>query len=74
MDLLAKIQAKEPGFENIHFLEVMACPGGCIGGAGTVMPITKSKAAILQSQKQSTKAHSYESTYEEWLDELAERD
>ena len=33
MDLLDKIQKKEPGFENIHFLEVMAFPGGCaIGG------------------------------------------
>ena len=36
MDLLAKIQAKEPGFENIHFLEVMACPGGCLGGSNTI--------------------------------------
>ena len=35
MDLLAKIKAKEPGFENIHFLEVMACPGGCAMGGGS---------------------------------------
>ena len=35
MDLLAKIKNKEPGFENIHFLEVMACPGGCAMGGGS---------------------------------------
>ena len=35
MDLLAKIEAKEPGFEDIHFLEVMACPGGCVVGGGS---------------------------------------
>jgi NADH-quinone oxidoreductase subunit G len=35
MDLLAKIKDKEPGFENIHFLEVMACPGGCAMGGGS---------------------------------------
>ena len=35
MDLLAKIKEKEPGFENIHFLEVMACPGGCAMGGGS---------------------------------------
>ena len=44
MDLLAKIQAKEPGFENIHFLEVMACPGGCVIGGGS--PKAKGKKGI----------------------------
>jgi [FeFe] hydrogenase (group B1/B3) len=62
------------GKYNGYLLEGMACPGGCIGGAGTVMPIAKSKAAVLQNQKQSSKAHAYDSTYEEWLEELAERD
>ena len=44
MELLAKIQAKEPGFENIHFLEVMACPGGCAAGGGS--PRAKGKKGI----------------------------
>ena len=46
MDLLAKIKAKEPGFENIHFLEVMACPGGCAMGGGS--PKAKGKKGIQQ--------------------------
>ena len=46
MDLLAKIKNKEPGFENIHFLEVMACPGGCAMGGGS--PRAKGKKGIQQ--------------------------
>ena len=46
MDLLAKIKAKEPGFENIHFLEVMACPGGCVMGGGS--PKAKGRKGIDQ--------------------------
>ena len=38
MELLEKIRTKEPGFENIHFLEVMACPGGCAVGGGSPKP------------------------------------
>ena len=46
MDLLAKIKAKEPGFEKIHFLEVMACPGGCVMGGGS--PKAKGKKGAEQ--------------------------
>jgi hypothetical protein len=30
MDLISKIENKEKGFENIYFVEVMACPGVCV--------------------------------------------
>ena len=46
MDLLAKIKEKAPGFENIHFLEVMACPGGCAMGGGS--PRAKGQKGIEQ--------------------------
>ena len=46
MDLLDKIQKKEKGFENIHFLEVMACPGGCAMGGGS--PKAKGKKGVEQ--------------------------
>ncbi|MCR4891561.1 MAG: 4Fe-4S dicluster domain-containing protein [Lachnospiraceae bacterium] len=52
------------GKYNGYLLEGMACPGGCIGGAGTVMPIAKSRNAVLQNKKASTHAHAYESKYE----------
>ncbi len=58
------------GKYNGYLLEGMACPGGCIGGAGTVKPVAASRAAVLQNKKASSKAHSYNSTYEELLDEI----
>ena len=33
----AKIEGKEPPF---HFIEVMACPGGCVGGGGQPYGVT----------------------------------
>ena len=44
MKLLDKIKNKEPGFEVIHFIEVMACPGGCVMGGGS--PKAKGKHGI----------------------------
>ena len=44
MDLISKVESKEPGFENIHFLEVMACPGGCVMGGGS--PKAKGKKVV----------------------------
>ena len=35
MELIDKIEKKEEGFDNIHFVEVMACPGGCVIGGGS---------------------------------------
>ena len=40
MELISKIEDKEKGFENIHFVEVMACPGGCVIGGGSPRAIT----------------------------------
>ncbi len=57
---------------NGYLLEGMACPGGCIGGAGTVQPIPKSAAEVEKVKKQSNKAHAYESGYSGVLPELEE--
>jgi len=46
MLLLEKIKNKEPGFEKIHFIEVMACPGGCAMGGGS--PKAKGKKGVQQ--------------------------
>ena len=35
MELIDKIEKKEEGFENIHFVEVMGCTGGCVIGGGS---------------------------------------
>ena len=46
MELISKIENKEKGFENIHFVEVMACPGGCVIGGGS--PRAKTNADIIK--------------------------
>ena len=33
--------------DKYHFIEMMACPGGCIGGGGQPLPLTKE---ILQKR------------------------
>lgn len=37
------------GRNDIQFIEVMACPGGCIGGGG--QPLRKSREALVQRMK-----------------------
>ncbi|MCR5419679.1 MAG: 4Fe-4S dicluster domain-containing protein [Lachnospiraceae bacterium] len=62
------------GKYNGYLLEGMACPGGCIAGAGTIQPIAKSAASVANHKKVSTNAHAYQSDYKELLDILEEND
>ena len=32
----------------------MGCPGGCVAGVGTILPIASAKAAVAKSVKEST--------------------
>lgn len=55
-----------------YLLEGMACPGGCVAGAGTIQPIAKSTAAINLHKKVSTNAHALQSDYKDLFEELEE--
>ena len=68
--LLAKAKA---GKYNGYLLEGMACPGGCVAGAGTIQPIAKSSAAVNIQKKKSTNAHALQSDYKELLELLEDR-
>ena len=57
---------------NGYLLEGMACPGGCIGGAGTVQLIPKAVQEVEKIKQASDKAHAYESGYSELLSDLEE--
>ena len=46
--LLNEIRA---GHSDYHVIEIMACPGGCIGGGG--QPIHHGNSAILQARTQA---------------------
>ena len=61
------------GKYNGYLLEGMACPGGCVAGAGTVQPIAKSTAAVNLHKKVSTNAHATQSDYKDLLEILEER-
>ncbi|MBR2681922.1 MAG: 4Fe-4S dicluster domain-containing protein [Atopobiaceae bacterium] len=53
------IKGKYPGY----LLEGMACPGGCVAGAGTLQPINKSVAAVKRYAKRSPHANAVDNEY-----------
>ncbi|MCF0106734.1 MAG: 4Fe-4S dicluster domain-containing protein [Holdemanella sp.] len=58
---------------NGYLLEGMACPGGCVAGAGTLQPITKSTALVKKlSSDPTNKAMADESEYKDMLKVLSE--
>ena len=50
MLLLAKA-----GKKNGFMIEGMGCPGGCIAGAGTILPIAKAQKEVKKMQDSSSK-------------------
>lgn len=62
------------GKYNGYLLEGMACPGGCVSGAGTIQSAAKTGADIKAHMKVSTYQHAQESQYKEYLDILVEED
>ena len=59
MLLLAKA-----GKYNGYLLEGMACPGGCVAGAGTIQPVGRSAAAINKYSREADKQNALDSDYE----------
>lgn len=70
--LLMKAKA---GKYNGYLLEGMACPGGCVAGAGTMQVPTKSTAAVSYHKKRSTHPHALDvqADYQELLELLEEK-
>lgn len=62
------------GKYNGYLLEGMACPGGCVAGAGTIQPIAKTAASVAKHKSVSTNAHAASSDYKDLLDLLTEED
>ncbi|MGN0399402.1 MAG: hypothetical protein ACI4EO_04670, partial [Blautia sp.] len=55
---------------NGYLLEGMACPGGCIAGAGTLRSINKAAQALAESQKLADFAQAADTTYADWIPDL----
>ena len=60
------------GKYNGYLLEGMACPGGCVAGAGTMQPIKKSQAAVKQYASKAQHATSSETEHVKELDKLVD--
>lgn len=68
------------GKYNGYLLEGMACPGGCVAGAGTVANPAKSAAAVKKTMSDATRKHTiddeytFSDTYDSWLYKLEGED
>ena len=62
------VAGKYPGY----LLEGMACPGGCVAGAGTMQPIKKSQAAVGLYARQAKHKTSDETEHIKELDKLVD--
>ena len=58
------------GKYNGYLLEGMACPGGCIAGAGTILPIEQAVKAVSASMELATLKSPLESHYAELGEKL----
>lgn len=67
------LEEARKGTYNGYLLEGMGCPGGCVGGAGTMQPINKASAMVELNKKKAELQNSLQSTYKEYLDMLEEK-
>ncbi|RPI19157.1 MAG: hydrogenase [Ignavibacteriae bacterium] len=63
---------KRGELNDVHFIEIMACPGGCIGGGGQPIPTseeirTKRAQAIYSEEERLTVRKSHENPYVKML-------
>ena len=68
------LQLAKAGKYNGYLLEGMACPGGCIAGAGTIQPIKKSSAAVNTMMQEATFKECSDTVYKERLKALEQLD
>jgi hypothetical protein len=60
------------GHYDGYLLEGMACPGGCVAGAGTIQPISKAAAAVKKYKEAAEQRNAMDSQYETALPALEE--
>ncbi len=66
------LQRARRGEYDGYLLEGMACPGGCISGAGTIQPPEKAARLLAQYQKHAPKENPLDTDYLEYLKLLHE--
>ena len=61
------------GMYDGYLIEGMACPGGCVGGAGTIADPAKSAKAVAVDVKSADVTTPFDSKYASRLDDVEER-
>ena len=67
------LQMAKAGKYNGYLLEGMACPGGCVAGAGVIVPSKKAAAAVEKAAKASPEQSALNSAYLEYLSILEDK-
>ena len=60
------------GKYNGYLLEGMACPGGCIAGAGTLLSLDQAAKSVALEQKNAARKNPLESEFSGLAEELNE--
>ena len=60
------------GKRDGYLLEGMACPGGCVAGAGTIAPVPVTAAAVKKYKADAQKQSAGESAFASRLPEATE--
>lgn len=69
-DCKKMLQMAKAGKLDGYLLEGMACPGGCVAGAGTIAPSNKTAAAVNKMASSSEEKSVLNSKYKDLLSEL----
>lgn len=66
------ITLAKAGKYNGYLLEGMACPGGCVAGAGTLLPVELASNVVSRYQKEASKESPLDSEYRNQAKSLEE--
>ena len=64
------MEAIASGHVQYDFVEVMACPGGCVAGAGTVVSADTAAKKLAQHMAQASGETAKDSKYRDLADQL----
>ena len=73
-DCREMLEQARKGVYDGYLLEGMACPGGCVGGAGTLKSPTMSKGQIKLNMKKAKYQNALANHYKEHLESLEEKE
>ena len=68
----AELAMAKAGKRNGYLLEGMACPGGCVAGAGTIRPVRESAMNVTQFKQRAKLQSAMETPFAAKLQDVEE--